>query len=209
MEIGIIGAGAIGSLLLQKLSIAGYDVKVAAVGGPETIDTTTLSKGGRVVTLEEAVSDAHVIIVAVPPTSIPDVARLFSNLPAETVVIDTSIHLPQRDGDTPAPDNSQPVSMWVAEQLGRPVAKAWGTVTAESLACKGRPEGDNARLAIPVSADCKRDRNVAMALVEDTGFDAIDAGPLIESWRQEPGCPAYGTDLKRDEMRIALASAGG
>jgi len=25
------------------------------------------------------------------------------------------------------------------------------------------------------------------------GYDAVDAGPLAESWRQEPGTPAYGT----------------
>ncbi|MEI4261579.1 hypothetical protein [Roseovarius sp. D0-M9] len=46
-----------------------------------------------------------------------------------------------------------------------------------------------------------------MALVEDTGLDAVDAGPLEDSWRQQPGAPVYCTDLTRDEMGPALAAA--
>ena len=46
-----------------------------------------------------------------------------------------------------------------------------------------------------------------MALVQDTGFDAFDAGPLDESWRQQPGAPAYCTDLTLEEMGPALAAA--
>ena len=44
-------------------------------------------------------------------------------------------------------------------------------------------------------------------LVEDTGFDAFDAGTLADSWRQQPGAPCYCTDLTREEMPAALAAA--
>jgi hypothetical protein len=50
-------------------------------------------------------------------------------------------------------------------------------------------------------------RNAGMALVEDTGFDAFDAGPLAGSWRQQPGTPCYCTDLTRAELPVALAAA--
>ena len=46
-----------------------------------------------------------------------------------------------------------------------------------------------------------------MRLVEETGFDAFDAGSLAESWRQQPGAPGYCTDLTREEMPGALAVA--
>ena len=62
-------------------------------------------------------------------------------------------------------------------------------------------------MALPVAADRDSDRQVAMALVEDTGLDAYDAGSLSESWRQQPGAPAYCTDLTREEMGPALAEA--
>jgi hypothetical protein len=46
-----------------------------------------------------------------------------------------------------------------------------------------------------------------MGLVEETGFDAVDAGVLSESWRQQPGTPAYCTELTKDELVLALESA--
>ncbi|WP_200911286.1 hypothetical protein [Sphingomonas sp. Leaf62] len=75
-----------------------------------------------------------------------------------------------------------------------------------SLTTKGKPAGDPDRIAIPVAADNDRERAVAMALVEDTGLDAVDAGTLAESWRQQGGSPSYCTDLSRDELPAALAA---
>jgi 8-hydroxy-5-deazaflavin:NADPH oxidoreductase len=95
----------------------------------------------------------------------------------------------------------------VAEQLGRPVVKAWDAIGSDSFARKGTPAGSPGRIAIPVAADCERDRQVGMALVEDTGFDGFDAGTLADSWRQQPGAPCYCTDLTREEMPAALAAA--
>jgi predicted dinucleotide-binding enzyme len=44
-------------------------------------------------------------------------------------------------------------------------------------------------------------------LIEDLGFDGVDAGSLDESWRQEPGTPVYGTALGADATRRAIAEA--
>lgn len=46
-----------------------------------------------------------------------------------------------------------------------------------------------------------------MALVDDLGFDPVDAGPLGQSWRQQPGTPVYGTDHDAQGVRTALAAA--
>ncbi|WP_229821352.1 MULTISPECIES: hypothetical protein [Streptomyces] len=46
-----------------------------------------------------------------------------------------------------------------------------------------------------------------MGLVEDTGFAALDAGTLADSWRRQPGAPCHGTDLTREEMPGAPAAA--
>ena len=92
-------------------------------------------------------------------------------------------------------------------QLGRPVAKAWNAILSGTFKAKGAPAGDPTRLAIPVAADRDADKETAMTLVEDTGFDAVDAGTLADSWRQQPGAPAYCTELTREEMPAALAIA--
>lgn len=95
----------------------------------------------------------------------------------------------------------------MAERLGRPIVKEWNAIGSDSFAKKGKPAGSPDRIAIPVAADRETDREVGMALVEDTGFDAFDAGTLADSWRQQPGTPCYCTDITREEMAAALAAA--
>jgi hypothetical protein len=207
MKIGILGVGNIGKTLALKLSAAGHDVKVANSRGPETIGADVLASGARAVSAAEAAEDVDVVILSIPLNRLPPVAPLIAIVPAETVVIDTSNYYPQRDGNIDAIERGQVESLWVAEQLGRPIVKAWNSILADSFAKKGRPAGSPDRIALPVAADRERDRNVGMALVEDTGFDAFDAGTLAESWRQQPGAPCYCTDLTRKELPAALAAA--
>lgn len=207
MKIGILGTGHIGKTLVRELSAAGHEVKVANSRGPETIEPELLSSEARAVATQDALVDVEVVILSIPLNRVPDVAPLVAQLPAQTVVIDTSNYYPFRDDRIEAIEAGQVESLWVAEQLGRPIAKAWNAIGSASLATKGKPSGSLDRIAIPVAADRERDRDVAMALVEDTGLDAFYSGSLADSWRQQPGAPAYCTDLTREEMGPALAAA--
>ena len=207
MKIGILGVGHIGKTLARKLAEAGRDVKVANSRGPETIEADVLAFGARAVTTAEAVEGVDVVILSIPLNRLPSIAPLVANLPAETVVMDTSNYYPMRDGTIDAIEAGQVESLWVAEQLGRPVVKAWNSIGSDSFAKKGKPAGSPDRIALPVAADRETDREVGIALVEDTGFDAFDAGALAESWRQQPGAPAYCTDLTIEELPAALAAA--
>ncbi|MBD2083421.1 NAD(P)-binding domain-containing protein [Coleofasciculus sp. FACHB-SPT36] len=207
MNIGILGTGHIGKTLSRKLSAAGHDVKVANSRGPETIEADVLAFGARAVSTAEAVEDVDVVILSIPLNRLPSIAPLIANLPAETVAIDTSNYYPGRDSRIDAIEAGQVESLWVVQQLGRPIVKAWNSIGSDSFAKKGKPAGSPDRIALPVAADRETDRLEGMALVEDTGFDAFDAGTLAESWRQQPGAPGYCTDLTREEMPAALAAA--
>lgn len=207
MKIGIIGTGHIGKTLVTKLSEAGHDVKVANSRGPDTIEKELLAFGARAVPAAEAVEDVEVVILSIPLNRIPDVAPLIAGLPEDAVVIDTSNYYPMRDGKIDAIEAGRVESEWVAGQLGRPIAKAWNAIGSDSFANEGQPAGGHQRLAIPVAADRKADRTVAMSLVNDTGLDAYDAGAISDSWRQQPGAPAYCTDLTLAQMPAAIAAA--
>lgn len=207
MKVGIIGTGHIGKTLVHRLSASGYDVKVANSRGPETIGQDVLASGGRAVTAAEAVSDVDALILSIPLNRIPGIAPLLAKVPADTVVIDTSNYYPLRDEKIADIENGKVESLWVVEQIGRPIAKAWNAIGSDSFARMNALPGSPDRIAIPVAADRERDRQVAMALVEATGFDAVDAGPLDQSWRQQPGAPAYCTDLTKAEMPKALEAA--
>ncbi|MFE4058971.1 NADPH-dependent F420 reductase [Streptomyces sp. NPDC059096] len=207
MKIGILGSGHIGKTLTQRLSTAGHDVKVANSRGPETVEADVLTSGGRAVTAAEAVADVDVLILSIPLNRLPDITPLLADVPADTIVVDTSNYYPLRDSRIEAIEAGQVESLWAAELLGRPIAKAWNAIGSHSFATKDKPAGSADRIAIPVAADSDKDRRLAMALVEDTGFDAFDAGTLADSWRQQPGAPSYCTDLTREEMPGALAAA--
>ena len=204
MKIGILGTGNIGKTLVTRLSHAGHEVKMANSRGPETIDAELLSSGARAVTTEDALTDVEVVILSIPLNRIPDIAPLIARLPEVAAVIDTSNYYPFRDDKIDAIEAGQIESLWVAEQLGRPIAKAWNAIGSASFAKKSKSAGVADRIAIPVAADRDQDREFAIRLVNDTGFDAFDAGSLADSWRQQPGAPAYCTDLTYAEMRTAL-----
>jgi len=207
MKIGILGTGNIGKTLVRTLGAAGHGLKVANSHGPDTIDADMLKNDTRAVTAQEAIVDVDVVILSIPLNRIPDAAKLLAAIPDETVVIDTSNYYPHRDGKIDAIEAGQVESLWVAEQIGHPIAKAWNAIGAASFADKGKPAGELGRIAIPVAADRDTDLEVTMRLVEDSGLDAVAAGSLADSWRQQPGSPVYCTDLSRDEIPAALAAA--
>lgn len=207
MKIGILGAGSIGATLTKRLSAAGHEVKVANSRGPDTIDADLLTSGAKAVDAADVASDVDVLITSIPFIRMPDIAPLVEKTSPDTVIIDTSNYYPHRDGNIAAVDEGQVESVWVAELLGRPIAKAWNAITAESFADKASAPGTPGRIAIPVSADRDHDRSATMQLVEETGFDAFDAGAIADSWRHQPAAPAYCTDLTSEQMPAALASA--
>ena len=207
MKIGILGSGSIGGTLAKTFSAAGHSLKVANSRGPGTIDADVLSTGARAVTKEEAIADVDVVILSIPFIGIPALAALLAGVPAETVVIDTSNYIPARDERIEAIENGQADSVWVTERLGRPVAKAWNTIYSGTLKEMRRPAGHPERVAAPVAADRDRDREVTMALVEESGFDAFDAGALADSWRQQCGSPCYCTEVTLADLPDALDAA--
>lgn len=206
MKIGIIGTGHIGATLVRKLSAAGHVVSVVNSRGPETIPEELLRDGVHAVTAEQAVQGVHVLILSIPLQAIPSIAPLLADLPDDVTVIDTSNYYPTRDGDEFLPEGAVE-SQWVSEQLGRPVVKAWNAIGSDSLATKGMSAGTPGRIALPVATDRDEDRRRAHLLVDQTGLVPYDAGSIAESWRQQPGNPAYGTDLTLDELPDALARA--
>ncbi|MGO4543153.1 3-hydroxyisobutyrate dehydrogenase, partial [Paenibacillus sp. 2TAB19] len=63
------------------------------------------------------------------------------------------------------------------------------------------------RIAIAVAGDDLSHKQIIMGVANDLGFDAVDSGSLSDSWRQQPGTPAYCTELTKEELTIALTKA--
>lgn len=207
MEIGIIGVGHIGKTLALKLAAAGHHVVVANSSGPENIDKAVLATGAKAVTANEAVYNKEVIILSVPLNRIPDIAPLIVSVPEEVTVIDTSNYYPARDQKIDSIEGGSVESVWVTEQLGHTIAKAWNAIGSQSLEKNGKSVGTLDRIAIPFAADRDKDRSITGQLIGDTGFDAYYTGSLADSWRQQPGAPVYCTDLTATEIEVLIDKA--
>ena len=209
LNIGILGVGQIGKTLARKLAEAGHEVKVANSRGPETLKDLAEETAATAVTAAEAVQGVDVIITSIPFGKSASLKEILSAVPADVPVIDTSNYYPHRDGNIPTVDNGQIESLWVQEQFGHPVIKAWNNIFAGSFEHEGLPPGTEGRIALSVAGNDLKAKKIAMDLVETTGFDAIDGGTLEESWRQQPGTPGYCVDFQADALKYALATAIG
>jgi predicted dinucleotide-binding enzyme len=209
MKIGIIGAGAIGSTLARKFVAAGHEVLLANSRDPGSLWSLAAELGARAVTAHEAALGVDAVVLSIPQGHVANLSKdLFSDLPLDAPVIDTGNYYPGvRDEPIPPIDAGLPESRWVADQIGRPVVKAFNSILAQSLAEKGREPAHPDRIALPVAGDAADGKRKVVALVSDAGFDAIDAGGLGESWRQQPGTPAYCTDLDAEALRRAIETA--
>jgi 8-hydroxy-5-deazaflavin:NADPH oxidoreductase len=209
MRIGIIGAGMIGGTLARRLTALGHEVSIANSRGPETLTELAEQTGARPVTVHEAARSGDVVVVTIPQAAVRDLPPdLFEGVSDEVVVVDTGNYYPRhRDGRIEEIEGGVPESRWVEKRLGRPVVKAFNNIFFKSLLEKGRPAGASGRIALPVSGDRKRDREVVLRLIDELGFDGVDAGGLDESWRQQPGTPVYVADLDAEGVRRRLAEA--
>ncbi|MDB4963607.1 MAG: oxidoreductase coenzyme F420-dependent [Myxococcales bacterium] len=209
MKIGLIGAGQIGGALTRRLRQLGHDVAVANSRDPSTLADLARETGAQAVTRTEAARGRDIVIVAIPEAGIRDLPKdLFAGVPADSVIVDTGNYYPQqRDGRIAEIENGMTETRWVSQQLGRPVIKAFNNIYATHLRDRGRPPGSPGRIALPVAGDDPRAKKLVMQLVDDLGFDAIDAGTLDESWHQQPGTPVYGTDHDAAGVRRSLAEA--
>jgi predicted dinucleotide-binding enzyme len=133
---------------------------------------------------------------------------LFAATPDNVVVVDTGNYYPRRrDGRIEAIEAGATESRWVAQRLNRPVVKAFNNIHAEHLLELGQPKGTPGRIALPVAGDDPAAKAVVPRLVDELGFDGVDAGTLDESWRQQPDTPVYGTNFDSEGVRRALSEA--
>jgi 8-hydroxy-5-deazaflavin:NADPH oxidoreductase len=148
------------------------------------------------------------LVIAIPMKGVPSLPEdLLVDFPSSSPVIDTGNYYPLRDGVISEIQNGMIESEWTSRVLGRPVIKAFNNIVADSLVRKGRPKGSQGRIALPVSGDDDRSKQIVMALLDEIGFDAVDAGPLSKSWRYQPGTPACCPDPTIQQLPTLLQRA--
>jgi len=205
MNIGLIGPGDIGSVIVRKLRDAGYSVKMANERGPESLKALAAKTGAIPVSIEQVVQDVDMLFIVVPQKSIPELPKgLLNKAKKETIVIDVGNYYPFRDGRIDEIESGLTDSAWVEKQIGRPVVKVLNTIPSKALMAAGRPAGSRDRVALPISGDNTKAKEFVAQLIDRIGFDSVDAGTIAESWRQQPGSPVYCTNPTKEELQLWL-----
>lgn len=209
MKIGIIGVGEIGGTIARKLAAAGHEVQVANSRGAEAVRDFAGEIGATPVDARGAVEGAEAIVLSIPLTALAELPDdFFDGVPAGVPIIDTSNYYPDlRDPRIAELEAGKVESVWVSEQLGRPIVKAFNNILSESLATKATPEGARERLAVAVAGDDSDTKRIAMEIVKIVGFEPLDTGSLADSWRHQPAAPGYCCDYDAETMRKGLAQA--
>jgi 8-hydroxy-5-deazaflavin:NADPH oxidoreductase len=211
MRIGIIGAGQIGGTLAKLFVDAGHEVAVSNSRGPDTLAGLVEQLGGRAqaTSAAEAERFGDVVVASVP-------FRRYRELPTDAVagkvVVDTNNYYPQRDGHFEELDSGRSTSseLLQAHFPGARVVKAFNAIQWRRLRDDGRPAGDPERLGIPISGDDEGAKRTVAELIDQIGFDPVDAGTLAEGGRKhQAGGPAYTQGLPTAELRTRLAADGG
>ncbi|HSJ68933.1 MAG TPA: hypothetical protein VK921_14710, partial [Anditalea sp.] len=156
---------------------------------------------------EDVVKGVEVIIFSIPFNAYKDLPKnLLQDVPQEVIIMDTSNYYPFRDGELLGLEGKTE-SEYISETLGRSVIKVFNNIMEYTLKHKGKAAGEEGRIAISIAGDNEAHKKVAAELVDQTGFDSVDGGSLADSWRQEPGTPAYCTELDAAALNKALAAA--
>jgi predicted dinucleotide-binding enzyme len=223
--IGFIGSGNIGGTVARLAVDAGHNVVLSNSRGPETLQDLVAELGShaRAATADEAAGVGDIVVVTIPLKNVTQV-------PAEPlrgrVVIDTCNYYPQRDGQIPELDDGSVTSSELVQRWlpGSQVVKALNNIQFSHLGSLQRLPSDPTRSVLAIAGDYPGAKTIVTEFLDSIGYDAYDAGELAQSWRFEPGAPAYGDpyntpdagwppppgsgrQVTADEMRTKLAEA--
>ena len=208
ITIGLIGAGHIGSQVARLAVANGYDVVLSNSREPESLSALVAELGpkARAGTALDAAKAGDIVVVTIP-------LKNYRAVPVEPVagkiVIDTNNYYPQRDGHIAEPDNESTTTseLLQAHLPTSNVVKAFNHIDAAELTTDGRPAGTKNRRALVIAGDDLEAKATVTRLLDEFGFDTVDAGPLNEGWRIQRDTPGYGPRRRAEELRQDLAAA--
>jgi predicted dinucleotide-binding enzyme len=206
--IGIIGSGHVGASLARAAAAHGYDVVLSNSQGSDSLAGLVAELGPRATaaTPKAAARAGDFAIVAIPITTVGQV-------PVEPlagkVVIATINYFPQRDGHIAAIDGGTTTAPGIlqAHLPDSRVVRAFSMVDAAEMSGDGHPKGDPKRRALALAGDDAAARRLVAGLYDEFGFDTVDLGDLDESWRVDPGQPAFVTRQNLAELQANVDNA--
>jgi predicted dinucleotide-binding enzyme len=186
--LGLIGSGEMGGTVARLAIAAGLDVVLSNSRGPQTLSDLVDQLGTRATaaTIEEAARAGDWVVLAVPFGAFPRIP--VEPLVGKTVLETTNFFGGSGEDAAGTGTSSELVQRHLA---GAHVVKAFNTILPRQLSNLARPAGSDDRSALPIAGDEPVAKAEATRLLDLLGWDAVDAGTLADSWRMQPGTPAF------------------
>jgi predicted dinucleotide-binding enzyme len=205
---GFIGAGHVGSQIARLAVANSYKLVLSNSRGPDSLKSLVAELGplARAGTPVEAARAGDIVVVTIP-------LKNYRSVPVEPVagkvVIDTNNYYPQRDGHIRELDDGSTTSseLLQAHLPKSKLVKAFNHIPAAQLATDGKPPGSPNRRALVIAGDDPGAKAIVSRLIDQFGFEVVDAGPVEEGWRFQVGMPAYGPRRTAEELRKDLEAA--
>jgi len=85
--------------------------------------------------------------------------------------------------------------------------KAFNHIYSAQLTTDGKPEGTPGRRALVIAGNDAAAKATVTKMLDQFGYDTVDAGPLSEGWRIQRDTPGYGPRRTAEELKKDLAAA--
>lgn len=190
MTIGLIGAGHIGSQIARLAVANDYHVVISNSRRPLSLSALVADLGPKVraASVVDAAKAGDIVVVSVP-------LKNYRAVPVEPlagkIVIDTNNYYPERDGHIPELDKQSTTTseLLQAHLPTSKVVKAFNHIYAAALTTDGQPASTKNRRALVIAGDDEGAKATVTRLLDQFGFDTVDAGPLKEGWRIQRDTP--------------------
>ena len=175
MNVGIIGTGGVGKALSGAIVDAGHEVRIAARDAEKTAAVARETGATAAVSVRELVRDSDVVILAVPWSSVEEIAAEIRPVSSGKVIVDLT-NAAKSDWSGPlfegADSGAERLAAWLPDAH---VVKAFNTVTLPNFA---DPVVDGIVLDAFVAGDDDIAKRRVLELAGSLGFAPLDVGPL-------------------------------
>jgi len=205
MKIGIIGAGHIGGTLGALWAKAGHPVMLSSRHPDQLKDlVTSMGPTAQAGTVEQAIAFGDAILIAIPYGALPQLGIDYGKALSGKIVLDACNAMAKRDGAIA--EEVQLNGIGITSQKYLPQTRLVRAFNTLNFAVLEREANRSApRLAIPIAGDDAGALEVATALVDSAGFEAVTVGKLADASRFQFGGPGFGQNGSAEELRQKLS----
>ncbi len=203
MRIGIIGAGTMGGGLGLHWANAGHQILFSSRNPDQLMDlvqsAAPMASAGYA---DAAAYFGDVILLAVPPSAVPQIGRDIGHLMEGKVVIDLTNPRLDRDGPITEEWLEMGTGLAMAQYLpGARMVKAFNALGAGML---DDPHSLDPRIGVPIAGDDPEARQIVAQLVRDAGFDPVMVGSLERASEFDRGTDVWVSGMTAAEVRASL-----